>query len=376
MLREVRRVTAAGPVAEVVIAVHDARRPVGRAIGSIVGEPGAGREHGVSARARVTVVCHNIEASAFAATVERFADADVRWLELHDGIRSPAGPFNHGLARAEAPYVSVMGSDDWFDPGAVDAAVRHLERDAPEVLVLPLRHQDGPPMANPLSRRGRHRRLDPVKDRLAYRTAPLAFIDRRLVDRLELEFVPKLRSGEDAPFSARLWNFAERIDFHPTDPGYVIGADAAVRVTTAPMGVEDELAPYIGLFAEPWVAAMPPSRRHALVVKTLRIHLVGGLVRRAEADSLGPGEHEAYRSLAQAGLSIAPRALDPMSRRDRAILDLLVAERPAELGALREAGRRRNRAGRADRLLTRDLRHALDRESDLRRVLRYVGWPH
>lgn len=364
--------TAAGPVAEIVIAVHDARRPVARAIASIVG---ATEDVARAPQVRVTVVCHNIGADEFAEVADRFRWADVRWLELHDGVRSPAGPFNHGLAHAEARYVGVMGSDDWFDPGAVAALSERVRRDAPQVLIFPLRHQDGPPMANPLSRRGRHRRLDPVRDRLAYRTAPLALVERTLVERLGLEFAAGRRTGEDASFSARLWNLADRIDFHPADPGYVIGADAESRVTTAPMEVEDEIGPYLDLFAEPWVAALPPSRRRALVVKTLRIHVVSSVVRRAVDGRLGEHEHESYRAVVRAGLSLAPRALEPLSRRDRAILDRLATVRPGDLDALREAGRRRDRASRVDRLLPRNPLRSLDRESDLRRMLRYVGWP-
>lgn len=371
MLREVRRVTAAaGPVAEIVIAVHDARRPVDRAIASIVGDDAE-----APTPIAVTVVCHNISVDAFHDAVDRFRDRPVRWVELHDGLRSPAGPFNHGLSIAEAPYVGVMGSDDWFDSGAVGALVGHLERDAPEVLVFPLRYQDAPPMANPLVRRWRHRRLDPVRDRLAYRTAPLALIDRRLLGELRLEFTPGRRTGEDAAFSARLWNLAHRIDFHPADPGYVIGADAAERVTMGPMDVEDEIGPYHDLFTAPWVAGLRADRREALVVKTFRIHLIGSVVRRSGDGSLGSAEHEAYRQLVRAGLALAPRALEPLSRRDRAILDLLARPEPAALEALREAGLRRNRAGRLDRLLPRDPRRVLARESDLRRMLRYVGWP-
>ena len=370
MLGEVWRVRAGTPIAEIVIAVHDARRPVGRAIESIVGAPGAQAD---GPPVRVTVVCHNLPATAFGETAERFADADVRWVELLDGIRSPAGPFNHGLALAEAPWVGVMGSDDSFDPGAIDALVGHLRADAPQALLYPLRHQDGPPMANPLSRRGRHRRLDPVKDRLAYRTAPLALIDRRLVGELGLQFAPGLRSGEDAGFSARLWNLAERIDFHPADPGYVIGADAVDRVTSAPMDVEDEVRPYRDLFAEPWVAALPAARREALVVKTIRIHLMGAVLRRARTGAFATGDLEAYRGLLTAGLTLAPDALAPMSRRDRAVLDAVLATAPE--AEVREAVRRHDAAHRADRLLTRSPSRVLARESDLRRMLRYVGWP-
>jgi hypothetical protein len=42
---------------------------------------------------------------------------------------------------------------------------------------------------------------------------------------------------------------------------------------------------------------------------------------------------------------------------------------------VREAVRRHDGAHRADRLLTRSPSRVLARESDLRRMLRYVGWP-
>ena len=79
---------AGTPLAEIVIAVHDARRPVGRAIESIVGGPARGETPPV----RVTVVCHNLPATAFDETAERFRDADVRWVELLDGVRAYLGP--------------------------------------------------------------------------------------------------------------------------------------------------------------------------------------------------------------------------------------------------------------------------------------------
>lgn len=356
------------PLAEVVIAVHDPTRPIARAIGSIV-------DASVGEQVRVTVVCHGVPAAAFAEAAERFRSADVRWVEFDDGIRSPAGPYNHGLRVAEAEYVGVMGSDDFFDPGALEAMVEHLRRDRPDVLVYPLRHQAGTSMPNPLSRRGRTERLDAVKDRLAYRTAPLAFMRRTLIAELGLGFTPGMRTGDDVAFSAQLWNSGARVDFHPADPCYVIGADAQTRVTTSPMPIEEELAAFFDLFQRDRIVALPARRRAALVTKTLRIHLLGSLVRRIADGTCGERELETYASLARAGIRLAPSALRPFSRRDRAILDPLMVGTGPDAAAVRRAVEARPRAGRIRRLTTKNPIWTAAREGELRRVLRYRGWP-
>jgi hypothetical protein len=357
-----------GPLAEVVISVHDPSRPIARAVGSIVDSPAVDR-------LRVTVVCHGLPAASFAAAVDRFRAADVRWVEFDDGIRSPAGPYNHGLAVAEAEYVGVMGSDDFFDPGALEAMVAHLSADRPDVLVYPLRHQAGTSMPNPLSRRGRTRRLDAVKDRLAYRTAPLAFVRRSLIAELGLAFTPGMRTGDDVAFTAQLWNSDARIDFHPADPCYVIGADAETRVTTSPMPIEDELAAFFDLFGRDRIVGLPVRRRAALVTKTLRIHLLGSLVRRTAEGACGDRELEVYAALARAGVALAPTALRPFSRRDRLILDELTSRTGPDPAVVRRAVEARPNAGRIGRLTTRNPVWTLAREGELRRVLRYRGWP-
>lgn len=355
-------------LAEIVIAVHDSSRPISRAVGSIV-------ESGAADRIRVTVVCHGLPAVRFAEAAERFASADVRWVEFDDGIRSPAGPFNHGLSIAEAEYVGVMGSDDFFDPGALEAMAGHLEHDRPDVLVYPLRHQAGTSMPNPLSRRGRTQRLDAVRDRLAYRTAPLAFIRREVIAAQRLGFTPGMRTGDDVAFTAMLWNSAARIDFHPADPCYVIGADAVTRVTTSPMPIEDELAAFFDLFERKPIAALPARRRAALVTKTLRIHLLGSLVRRVDDGTCGEHELDVYAALARAGVMLAPAALRPFSRRDRAILDPLIRRGGPDGAAVRRAVAARPGAGRIKRLTTKNPLRTLAREGELRRLLRYRGWP-
>ena len=100
------------PEATIVIACHDSRRPLRRAVASVLR----------SRRACALVVAHNLEAEVLRGVLGDLAgDPRVGVVELRDGIHSPAGPFNHGLALVGTPFGAVMGSDDVLEDGAVDA---------------------------------------------------------------------------------------------------------------------------------------------------------------------------------------------------------------------------------------------------------------
>ncbi|GAA1513326.1 hypothetical protein BJ978_001973 [Agromyces terreus] len=355
------------PTIDVVIAVHDPSRPVTRAVRSVL--------HDAVAGVRVLVVCHGIASAAFEVARAEFADAPVEWLEFSDGVPSPTGPFMHGLRSASADYVAIMGSDDFLEPGAVEASARLLEADAPDALILPLRHQGGEMLRNPLARKGRVRSLDAVRDRLAYRSAPLAFLRRGLLDELSLELTPGLASGEDLEFSARLWFSDARVDFHPAAPSYVIGADAEARVTTTPRPAEIELEAVRRLIGRDWVRASASAARNSLVIKLLRIHVLGAVLRRIEgAGAVPDGDLAAYGEFTRAATALAPRAMRPFARADRRILDSLAAV-PFDAGSVLAAARAHGGAGRFDQLLPRNPLLAFDREGTLRRFLRYRTWP-
>lgn len=102
------------PEVDVIIPVHSEMRPVRRAAASVL-------EH-TEAAVRVTVIAHNIEKDIIVRNLgDVAADRRVRVLNLDDGIRSPAGPMNAGLDHVTAPFFAVLGSDDEFAPGAIDA---------------------------------------------------------------------------------------------------------------------------------------------------------------------------------------------------------------------------------------------------------------
>jgi len=349
-----------------VIAVHDVRRPLERAVRSVLD---AGSD-----RVRVLVVRHGLGTDAFADLEAATQGGGARWVAFDDGIRSPAGPFNAGIRAATADYVGVMGSDDVVEPGAVRALLRHLDEDAPDVLVLPLRHADGDPVRSPLTRLGRTRRLDPVKDRMAYRTAPLAVVRRRLWTELGLSFTEGLATGEDVDLSARLWFSGGRIDFHPADPGYVIMADGPERVTLQARTLAEDLEPFARLLNMPWVASLEPRARRSLAVKTLRVHLLAALDGQERRDALDQDAVDAAADLVGRAVRLAPRVLAPFNRADRRVLDVLAHPDP-DPGTVLQALRARREAAMPARVFPVDPVRVLDRESTVRRYGRYATWP-
>ncbi|RZS59928.1 glycosyltransferase [Xylanimonas ulmi] len=348
---------------DMVVALHDPRRPIERAVASLLAD-------GVPVR--VTVVCHGIDPSPIA---ERLATVgavpgSVRVVAFADGVQSPTGPFMYGLRMATAEHVGIMGSDDWLDPGALRAWLEAADLGA-DVVVGRLRHQSGQTVRAPLVRPWRTRRLDPVRDRLAYRTAPLGLFRRCLLSDPEWSLTPGLRTGDDLAFGVRIWTSAARIDYPRGRAAYVIGSDATERVTTAPHPVSDVLAPIEHLLDRPWFADLPAPVRRAVAIKLVRVHLLGAVAARTEASRWMPGEPERLAHVLARCVAQAPNVPAPFSRADRCVID--AALRPGVSAVtLAAVAERRRTASRLDGVLTARLRDALMRESTARRYLNYA----
>lgn len=347
------------PVVDVVIAVHDPRRRMDRAVESLIG---------AGTRVRVTVVCHGIPAHA---VTPRLPAADnVRVVEFADGIPSPSGPFNHGLQLAKAPYVMIMGSDDFTEPGALDAWIDSVQATGADILLAPLRYQNGALLANPLARPWRRLGLDAVRDRLFHRTAPLGLIRRDLLPD-DGPLSERMPVGGDLAWSSALWTSGRVILFDRTHPAYVIGADADERVTTSPRDMRTVLAPVDRLLQSSWAAQQPARVRAALVAKLLRVNVLGALHARPAADAWPA---DARASLAETIGSLAAysaRGFEDLPRGDRALLDV-AASSSSTARDLEKAIARRRTAGRVDRLVPRRITRVFGRESVLRRYARYA----
>jgi hypothetical protein len=349
----------ADALVDVVIAVHDAERPVDRAVRSILDE---------GSRVRVTVVCHGIPAESVESRLPEVGSR-VRIVEFADGVASPAGPFNHGLLLSTAEYVMIMGSDDYLESGAIRTWLAAARSSGADIQLAPLRYQGGALLANPLVRPWRRRRLDPVRDRLFYRTAPLGLIRRDLVGDTG-PLTEGMPVGEDIAWSSALWTSGRRIDFDARMPAYVIGADAAQRVTMSPRPVETVLAPVDALVASPWAQAQPADVRSSLVAKLLRVNLLGALRSRPDAASWPDSARIAVSATLRTLADFAPQGSDDLPRGDRALLDAAATATTAQ--HIEAAIAQYRQVSRAQRVVPRRLTRTLGREAVLRRYARYA----
>lgn len=343
------------PGVDVVIAVHTPERPIARAVGSVLDH----NREGV----RLTVVCHNIAAAEIRAQVEPAHRDQVRWLEHHDGRRRPAGPFNAGIEAATGEYVSIMGSDDTIQPGAISSWYWLAKQTGAEAVIARL-ERGGRAVPTPPTRPWRQKNLDGVKDRLCYRSAPLGLVSTAAVARLGLRLDEAVATGDDVGFVTRLW-FRGRVAFDRRGPAYVIGEDATDRITYSPRPIAEELAFLTRLLGQRWFTRLELTERRAAVVKYLRIHVFGAVYHRQEEQAWTPGERADLAAVTRALLQAAPGCEAVLSRADRALLDGIVAEDGAASVLIGLAVARR-RHGRPGTLVTRDLSHLLAREAPLR----------
>ncbi|RXR26726.1 glycosyltransferase [Oerskovia turbata] len=348
------------PQVDVVIAVHDERRPIERAVASVL--------QGAVRRVRVTVVAHGLGVEAVRSRLGGLADDErVRVVPFVDGVRSPAGPFNHGLDLATAPFTSVMGSDDVLEPGAVDAWLALAERESADVVLARVRHEDGRPVRTPPTRLGRTRGLDGVRDRLAYRSAPLGLVSRAKFG--ALRFTTGVAVGEDIEYVNSMWFSGARLVL-ARGPAYVVMADVSGRVTGAARPVSDEFS-----FLQDALSGLRKRDEavlNAYGTKFLRVQVFGAVHNRPDPDRWSSGEREELASVCRTVLALAPRAAAPLARADRSLLDA-VLDPSVPVEALLDRSVARRRFGRPATLVPRDLRRVLHREAPLRFMVASVA---
>lgn len=352
------------PFVDLVIACHDPSRPLERAVRSVLAGETARRQ------VRVTVVAHGQPAGVFTEVLDG-VPGEWRVVEYSDGLSSPAGPFNDGLARAEAPYCAVMGSDDFLEPGAMDEWIRRAEHSDADMVIAPVRIDGQPVMLNPLPRLQRTRRLDAARDRLLYRTAPLGLIRTATMRRLGLTMTEGMRTGEDIEFGARLLTQSERIDFPFRAPCYVIGTDARQRTSHSVLSLAETLRPLSLLLDTDVPAIMSAAHRRAFAIKFLRISVLGAARARPTTSDWQDGDAAALQEMMLRLIALSPGVLAPFSRQERVITDA-IGHSPTPQGICEGIARSEGLRSRRERMLPRALRSALDRETILRRYLIYA----
>ncbi len=346
----------ADPVAEIVVAVHSGERRVDRAVRSVL--------TGTALPVRVTVVAHNITPEALHPAVQPLLeDPRVNVVMLHDGIPSPAQPMNHGLDIATAPWVGVLGSDDELEPGAVDGWVRLGEKIGAGAVAARVRRVGERPVPAPPVRPFRVRHLDPVKDRLAYRSAPLGLMSRAKLG--DLRFSPGLKVGSDIAFTARLWCSGDPIAFASRRPGYLVHDDADDRVTLAakPLAIEFEFMNYLD--ENGWLQAQSAAVRELWTLKLLRNHVFQAVANRTDPSWWDADSRQELAALSERSIAFFPDAIELLSRADRDALDAIFdPEREAD--AMISAVKARSQYRSLPAVLPRSLKKMFARQAPLR----------
>ncbi|MBV0894316.1 glycosyltransferase family A protein [Microbacterium sp. NC79] len=343
---------------DVIIAAHDPSRAVDRAVSSVL-------DH-TRANVRVTVVCHNIARSAFAGLLSPWlTDERLRFLDVSDGRKDPSGPFNAGLDAADAEFVSIMGSDDSLEPGAIDSWLAVARRTTSDAVLARIRHAHGGFILTPPTRPYRQRNLSGVKDRLAYRTAPLGLLRRTTVGELRFPAVADGRPGEDFPFTAALWFADTRISFDRGGPAYLVHDDAVERVTTRPRPMHHDTATLTLFLASDAARRLNQRARHALGVKALRQNVTSWIALRPLEHDWSAQDAQDVASAIEALVEFAPRALNEVSRLDAKVLTLCRSGDPNDVRAARRLVARRTTPS-LDTILPAKLSRVFAREAPVR----------
>jgi len=314
-----------GPVVDVIIPVHTDRRPIARATASVLTS--------ATVDVRVNVVCHNVETSTIEAALGPWGDhPGVRLLTLTDGVASPAGPINAGLDAATGEFTALLGSDDEYEQGAIDAWVMLARRDRADIVIPPLRSARGGRTKSPPTRPFRSRRLDGVRDRLAYRTVQLGLVRRSMF--ADLRMTSGLVSGEDVIQGATLWYSDASISLLRRGPGYLIHEDAPdQRVSSTAKPAAESLRFLDAVLDRTFTERLRDDQRRAFAVKLLRTHIMdilGACIRAG----LRPSDLVPLAAGVERILELDPGAIGLVSRREARILDgVRRGADPAELSA-------------------------------------------
>ena len=319
---------ATAPLVDVIVACHNPSRPVNRAVRSII--------DGNGQHARAVVVCHNRDISEIKAVIDQDLHPHIRFEHVADGIASPTGPFMHGITTSHATWVSIMGSDDELQPGAIAALLEHSDgADAVMVRIQRGGSTVPTPPVRPWGPRFKH----PVRDRLFYRSAPLGLMRRAFLAEHSIALTPGLTNGGDLVLTQRLWTVG-KVAVQRRGPGYVVHEDARDRVTMRLAPARAEMAHARATWTEHRLR--DPRERQALAFKYMRIHVFSWALLRAEHNEWHADDREFMAELVNTLLAEAPDMLRVFSRADVHLIRLLRDPRtPNEQVAAAAQARRR-----------------------------------
>jgi hypothetical protein len=346
---------------DVLVPVHSASRPIARLVESVL------RWNRLAVR--IIFIAHNISVAEIASALGDWAaDERVEIVPFSDGVVSPAGPLRYGLLRVKAPFFCKIDSDDYLAPGALDSWSAVQRASGADIVMASmrvagsLRNYPTPP-----TRPMRRNFLDPVKDRLAYRSNTMGLI-RTSYAQLAAPSTG-LVTGEDILPSLRLWFSGAHIVASSPEFCYLVGDDASDRVTAQLHPVGQELAFVPGVLNDLALLALDSVSRASIVTKLLRVQIFGAVERRSGHEWTDT-ELQELASLTESLVAFAPQSKAVLSRSDAALLRVIVAKSPntteMRSGILRSLGESRHHYERAGALVPNDFTKLLHRDAPLR----------
>jgi glycosyltransferase involved in cell wall biosynthesis len=299
---------------DVVIPVHSTSRPLRRAVSSVLDN--------TTTRVRVMVVAHNIGLDLVEIMLGEYnGHPDLEVYTYADQISSPAGPRNFGISQSTASYLSFLDSDDELEKGALDSWLQIAQIEAASTVIAKMKTDDCAPATDPPTRPGRFLNLDPVKDRLTYRSHAFGLISRIYFE--NLLFTEGLESGEDLEFTNRLWFTGSRIAYDKSGPGYLSHSDASDRITNEKRSLEADFAFLEHIERSDWFLGLSKRAKRSIAIKVIRVHFFDAIAQRL-ITAEGIGRHrDAFLALLARIERTAPGSIALLSRPDRETLDEL-----------------------------------------------------
>lgn len=311
------------PAAQIVIATHSTDRPVRRAVESVLKCSSAG----------VIVVAHGINADE----LDLPKDARVKVVEVGDRVGFPGVPFNAGVQSATAPWVGVMGSDDWFEDGALEAMLRRAESDCADGVLAP-RRRDYMASNILVPATPRRRNLSASRDGLFQRVAPLGLFRTEMMQRPDHAFDERTHSGEDLPVSTRLWTEGNRVSYYPADPAYVEGTDARERTSTIARPLAQHVPIWLTLWDTELVRGLSQREVEDLAERSFHGNVLPLLHKRPQPEDWPTGDFEWLTAVVRRMTEAAPGFGRSFTRaRQRTYEGLLEGDLAATLEAQRLA---------------------------------------
>lgn len=352
------------PDVDVIVPVHAATRPVDRLAASILDS--------TVSEIRITFVCHNIATAMIATALGTYAGSDrIRLLAFRDDTRSPAGPFNHGLDAATAPFVVKVDSDDTLEGGAIDSWLELARRTGSQAVIARMVvAETGAEYSTPPTRLGRRTQLDPVRDRLSYRTSTMGLIATELFRRAPA--IEGLVTGEDIEQSLRLWFSNARLALASRSPAYLVHGGADDRVTETQLSLGDEFAWLPRLVGNDWFRALPDAARRSIALKLIRVQLFGAVSNRPDPHRWSVADRRALMDAARALAEPAGSAVGSLSIADRRLLRRILDPAVA-VETILDAAVARRRFGHPWTVLPSNFLRLADREAPPRLIVAFTA---